>query len=41
MNLTNLNSGAKITDGANVQEGQYIQYDINVKNTGKENATNV
>ena len=37
MNLTNLNSGAKITDGANVQEGQYIQYDINVKNTGKEN----
>ena len=41
MNLTDLNSGAKIADRANVQEGQYIQYDINVKNTGKEDATNV
>ena len=41
MNLTDLNSGVKIADGANVQEGQYIQYDINVKNTGKEDATNV
>ena len=41
MNLADLNSGAKIADGANVQEGQYIQYDINVKNTGKEDATNV
>lgn len=36
MNLTNLNSGAKITDGANVQEGQYIQYDINVKTLEKK-----
>lgn len=41
MNLADLNSGVKIADGANVQEGQYIQYDINVKNTGKEDATNV
>ncbi len=37
----NTKTGETIANGANVQEGDYITYRVTVKNTGKEDATNV
>ncbi len=39
--VTNASTGEEITNGGDVTEGEYISYKVTVKNTGKEDGTNV